>query len=107
MSIGTMKQVVLEQWTQPKDGSGNIVDTKTHSYKIWADVSRSSGSRVFDTQTKMDSQYKFRAYSRTAFDITALWKIVYDGKRLTVQSIDKEKENNFYWIIRADANSTK
>lgn len=102
-----MKPVILEQWTQPVDGNGNMIDTISHRYKIWADVSRVNGSRVYDTQTKMEDGYKFRVWSRTALDLDALWKIVYDGKRLTVQSIEKEKEGEFWWIIKADSNGRK
>lgn len=107
MSIGTMKPVILEQWAQVKDGGGNLVDSITHRYKIWADVEKVNGSRVYDSQTKMEDGYRFRVWNRVAFDVDVLWKLVYDGKRLTVQSIEKENEKEFWWIIKADSNGRK
>src|SRR5690349_16533499 len=93
------KQIRLEQWTAPRNGSGDAKEQVT-KYNLWAEVTRSGGSRAnVNGQTALDASVQFKIRFRPDMDITGNWRLVYDGKRYTVSSIEKDKEDRFSWII--------
>lgn len=96
---GISKQVRLEKWISTRDGDGNSVETVT-KYNCFAEVTKSSGGRSsLNGQTMLTDTIRFKVRFRPDFKPSGNWRIVYDGVRYTVQSIEKEKEERFYWIF--------
>lgn len=103
--IGDMMQVKLEKWTQSKGPTGSLDDTLVNSYPIWADVRKVSGSRNYtNSQTKERDRIEIKIWWKSAFDINALWKVVYDGRRHTVQSVEKINEKRFKYLLIIESN---
>lgn len=98
--IGNMEQIKLEKWAQVKNASGSLVDTRLNSYPIWADIRKRGGARSYENhQTKLSDSLEVRIYWKANFDITATWKVVYDGRRHTVRDIEKVNEERFNFIL--------
>lgn len=106
--VGNMKQMVLEKWTTPKNGSGSLVDTLADRYPVYGEFSRSGGNRSYEqNQTKISNSLTVRIYFRNQLDIDANWKVVYDGRRHTVQSIEKIDEKRFNYRLVIDSKGEK
>ena len=96
------KQIRLEKWVSAKDGYGDFKETWV-PYNLWAEVQREGGSRATTNgKTSLNTSMRFRVRFRPDFDVSGNWRVIYDGRGYTVRSIEKENENRFYWIIRAD-----
>jgi head-tail adaptor len=105
--IGQRKQIKLEKWVAAKDGLGDSKEYVTNAYGIYAEVERLSGGRAsLNGQTNLDNIFQFRMRF-DSFDPTGNWRIVYDRRRFTVHSIEKENQNRFYWIFKAEAVGTR
>lgn len=101
--IGSMRKIVLERWTQAKNATGSLEDTLTTRYPIYADIRDRGGSRSYeDYQTKLSSAKEIRIYYRDPFDITAQWKVVFDGRRYTVSDVQKVNEAKFNYLLLID-----
>lgn len=93
------KPIRLEKYVSAKDSSGDFKETVT-KYNLWAEVQFNSGQRSsLNGQTKIKNSYTFKIYWK-GFDITGNWRVVYDGKRLTVLSI--EKVNRFFFKLTTE-----
>lgn len=102
-SVGTFKQILLEKWEQVKV-DGNLTDEMTETYALYAEAERTGGSRTYQqNQLQMTNTVRFKIRYRSEFDIDATWKIVYDGRRHSVQSIEKLNERNFDYLIVAES----
>lgn len=100
---GVSKQIRLEKYVTAKDGSGNNTETVT-KYNLFAEVKRRGGSRVNqDGQTQLTQSIQFRVRFRPDFKPSGNWRVVFDGNRYTVQSIEKEKEDRFWWLITTES----
>lgn len=101
--IGERKQVRLEKWASAKDGSGNLKESVIQEVNTYAEVKRLSGSRAYlNGQIGLDNLFQFRLRFNS-FDPTGNWRIIFDRRKFTVHSIEKEKQERFYWIIKAQA----
>lgn len=97
-----MVSIRLEKWVSTKDGSGDFKETVT-KYNLFAEVLSSGSSRLTTNgSTKLNNTVQFKIRFRPDFKPTGNWRVVYDGKRYTVNSIEKENQERFYWIITAD-----
>jgi len=103
--IANMKQILLEEFLTTKNARGDNIETLGSSYNIWAEVKRLSGSRVDDQkkQIGLTNVFQFRLWFNDNISLTGNYRITYDNRVFTVQAIEKENENNFYWIIQAEA----
>lgn len=96
-------KIRLEKVTAAKDGSGDWKETIT-KYNLWAEVlSGSSGRSSLNGRTTLNATKQFKVRFRPDFKPEGNWRIVYDAKKYTVNSIEKENEKRFYWIITAEA----
>ena len=104
--IGTRHQIRLEQWTTTKDSNKNNVESVTDTLDTWADVSRESGDRSsLNGKTQLINVHRFRIRyaSISPVFITGNWRVIYGGMKFAVNSVEREKEKRFYWIIKATA----
>lgn len=70
----------------------------------WADVvNPSSSRRFFIGQDSLLHTKFFKIRHNQALSADVNTRIIYSGKRYTVDSIEKDREKNFYWNIRATA----
>lgn len=98
------KQIKLERWRTLKDGNGNNTETVLNAWHLWAEVTRIGGGRTTSYGiTALDNSMEFKIFFR--FDVwpTGKYRIVYDGKRYTPQSIVKENEKRYNWVILANS----
>lgn len=101
--IGTRKQVQLIEYVQTTQATGNTTEGVGNTYRLWADVKRISGNRAFSRgQTQLEEGLYFRVRFRFTYNPDVKYKIVYQGSKHTVKSIEPEDEKQFYWIIKAE-----
>jgi SPP1 family predicted phage head-tail adaptor len=101
MSVGQRKRIQLLKAIYSKSVSG-ANETSFTRYTYWAEVVRGSGSRSYqNSQTQLNSSYTFRIRYNSTIDPNSRYAIVYDGKQLTVTSVERENEKDFYWLIKA------
>jgi head-tail adaptor len=101
--IGTMRQIKMEKWVSVKDVKGDFKESVTQVLNTWAEVSRSGGDRSsLNGKEGLTNFFVFRVrYGRVI--PTGNWRLVYDRRMFTVHSIEKEKQGNYWWIIKAEA----
>jgi SPP1 family predicted phage head-tail adaptor len=110
MSIGETKQIRLEQWQTSKDAKGNNIETIIKKINTWAEVSKEGGDRSsLNGLTQLTNTYRFRTRfaSIDVIDLTGNWRIVYDRRYFKVHNVEKEKQNRFYYIIKAEASGKR
>jgi SPP1 family predicted phage head-tail adaptor len=101
------KPIRLEKWESTKDGSGDWKPSTT-KYNLWAEVVRQGGSRSnVNGLTSLESTIRFKVWFKPELKVSGNWRVVYNGNRHTVQSIEPENEKRFYLIITASAKSDK
>lgn len=106
--VGLMKEIKLEWWKTAKDGSGNNVESVYKRISMWADVKRVGGGRTNSNgQTSLDNTIQFKVNYRPNVFPTGNFRVVYDGRKHTVQSIVKDQEQRFYWVITAISTGKK
>lgn len=103
MSVGQRKRIQLLKLVHSKGANGANENSQTR-YTYWAEVVRGSGGRDYqNSQTQLNSSFTFRIRYNSTIDPNSKYYIVYDSKQLTVTSVERENEKDFYWIIRATA----
>ena len=101
-------QIKLERWKTNRDASGNNTETIMNAWYLWADVQRVGGGRTTKYGvTALDNSMEFRIRFRPNIWATGNYRIIYDGKRFTIQSIVKDEEKKFDWILLANATGKK
>lgn len=71
--------------------------------KTWASIKESRGNQqILNGQTALTKFFEFRVRYRQ-ISLNAATRIVCDGKKYTVHSIEKENQRSFYMIITAEA----
>lgn len=105
--IGQMKLITLEQWKTVKDGNGNNVESRIKNYSCWAEVTRSAGDRSsLNGKAGLSNFFIFKIHYH-GFDPTSNWRIIYDRRKFAPTSIEKEKQGEFFWIIKAEASGKR
>lgn len=105
--MAIVKQIRLEKWVTSQDSNGENVETVA-KYNLHAEVTKKGGARVSTLgQVLLQDSVQFRVRFRPYFKPSGNWRVVYDGNRHTVQKIEKEKENRFWWLITADSKSLR
>jgi len=109
MSIGKRKQARLEKWATAKDSNGKNVESLVSHYDIWIEPEvRSSSRSSLNGKTGLVNVYDFRfRYTNVDIDITGNWRLLYDRRYFKVHSINKENQNRFYYLMRAEAQSPR
>ena len=102
--MASLKPIRLEKWVSAKNAQGDFKETKT-TYNLWAEVMDSSGSRVSGDRTTLERSRVFRVRFRPELKLTGNWRVVYDGVRYTVSSIEKVGQKRFWWEIIASGKS--
>jgi len=98
---GVSKQIRLEKWVSTQGATGNWTEGVT-KYNCFAEVTRTGGGRSsLNGQDKLDSTIKFRVRFRPDFKPSGNWRVIYDGLKYTVNSIEKEDGKRFWWILTA------
>lgn len=105
MSIGQRKQIVIISVAPTKEeDTGLMKKDETVLYSGWAEVTNPSGSRNFSVGLdSLDHTKFFKIRNHQAIQADVNTRLIYAGKRYTVNSIEKDNEKNFYWNIRATA----
>lgn len=104
MSVGQRKQIKIIDVTPVKDANGNLKPEQTVLFAGWAEVTNPSGGRnYFNAQDSLEHTKFFKIRNYQAIEADVNTRLLYSGKRYTVNSIEKDKEKNFYWIVRATA----
>src|SRR6185369_11778831 len=104
--IGERKQARLEKWATVKDSSGHNVESIVQKSNVWVEIIRQGGDRSsLNGKTGLTNmyQFRFRYASIDKIDITGNWRLVYDRRYFKVHSIEKEHQNRFYYIIKAES----
>lgn len=102
MGIGNYKQIMLVKEVSTKGVFGNWDETTETRYPVWAEVETKSNNRIYkDGQTALVDIVEFIVGFNPAFSPDVDWKIVYDGRKHTIHSVQKYKEKRFKWIIKA------
>lgn len=105
MPIGTSKPIKLVDET-PTQVDGEPGPTAVVLLSTWADVRLVNSNRsVNNNQTNLNKLFEFRFRFRGTITPNVNVKLEYRGVRYTIQSLEREKEKNFYWILRAEAKS--
>lgn len=98
-NAGTSHPVILEKWTQMKDGSGNLTDTLVERVTAYANIERTGSTKdLEDHKIKEQDTYKMILRNRS-LKIDGVWKVVYRGKRHAVISKERLGEKKFEWLL--------
>lgn len=98
--IGAMKRIQLVQYTSTKDNNGRWQESVQATYNVWAAVVKTGGERkVEHGKVDFDDTYRFNVYFREGFLTSGSWRVIYDGKVITVTRIDRIDERRFNWQI--------
>jgi head-tail adaptor len=98
------KQIILEQWETETDLKGNMSDVLLRRIPVWAEVKRIGGGRSgLNGQVQLDNRIEFKVHWKPNIYPSGNWRIVYNGRKHTVSSIEKMEEDKFYWIITAES----
>ena len=96
---GISKQIRMEKWVSSIGGTGDYTEAVT-KYNCFGEVMRTGGSKSSTNgQTVLSNSMKLRVRFRPDFKPSGNWRVVVDGLRYTVESIEKEDGRRFWWII--------
>lgn len=102
--IGSRKQVKIISVAPVKNADGEMKPAEEVLFSGWAEVTSPSGGRnYFIGQDSLDHTKFFKIRHHQAISSDVNTRLLYAGKRYTVNSIEKDEEKNFYWNIRATA----
>ena len=102
--IGSRKQIKIIDVTPAKDSNGYMKPNETVLFSGWAELSNPSGGRnFFNGKDSLDHSKFFKIRNHQAINADVNTRLLYQGKRFSVNSIEKDNEKNFYWIVRATA----
>lgn len=103
-SVGTMKKIKIIRMGSTADAGGFQKPSETVLWAGWAKVRQANGFREF-TQglTGMGYVKEFEIRNDRTITHDSDTRIVYAGRRYTVNSIEPKQEKRFWWIIRATA----
>jgi hypothetical protein len=102
--VGLRKQIKIVDVSPFQDGNGFMKANEIVLFFGWAEISATSSLRSFFIgQDSLSHTKTFRIRNHQGIAATVNTRIIYDGKQYTVNSIEKEKEKGFYYIIRASA----
>lgn len=100
--VGLMKPIRLIKMSSTQDVNGRWSETQAAAYNVFASLQKTSTGRTVNSgQTGISNTIQFKMYARELFNISAKWRIVYDGKLWTVTGIDKIDEKLFNTLITA------
>lgn len=100
--IGKRVQIMIISVAPVKDGNGDMKANEQILFSGWANVWNPSGSRNYAVgQDSLDHTKFFKIRHHHGIVANADTRLIYATKRYTVNSIEKDKEKNFYWVIRA------
>ena len=100
----TEKMIRMDRYKSTKDSKGDFKETVDLRVTAWAEVSRSGGDRSsLNGQEGLTNFFLFRVKFNPKFNPTGNWRVIYDGRRFTVHSIEKEEQRRFHWIIKGEA----
>lgn len=85
---------------------GESIPSAVVLLNAWADVRLVNSNRsVNNNLTSLNKLFEFRFRFRGTITLNVNVKVEYRGVRHTIQSLEREKEKNFYWLLRAEAKS--
>jgi len=104
MSIGKRKLIMIISVAPIKSANGEMKPNEEILFDGWAEVTSPSGGRnYFVGQDSLDHTKFFKIRNHQAITADVNTRLIYSGKRYTVNSIEKDSEKNFYWNVRATA----
>jgi head-tail adaptor len=105
--IGARKPIKIVSVTPDIDFStGHAKAGETLIWEGWAEVTNpNSNRRFFSGQDSLEHTKFFKIRNNLEISHDVDTRLIYAGKRYTVNSIEREDEKKFYWIIRATAQS--
>ena len=104
MKSGDLRhRIVLEQPIRSKNTIGEQIDTFTTVATVWAAVEPLTGTWLFQAQ-QADSKVSGRVRIRYREDIKPTWRILFDGRYLSIVSILNPDERKKELIIMYSEN---
>jgi SPP1 family predicted phage head-tail adaptor len=95
-----LRPIRLEHWVSTQN-SGVWTESVT-KYNVFAEVTRQGGSKVNDSgHVTLVSTIKFKVRYRPNWKPSGNWKVIYDGLRYDIKSIEKDREERFFWNMIA------
>jgi SPP1 family predicted phage head-tail adaptor len=103
--VGLRKPIqIISVAPEKEESTGLMKPAETVLYSGWAEVSNPSSNRnYFVGQDSMEHTKFFKIRHNMGITSDVNTRLIYSGKRYTVNSIERDKEKKFYWIIRATA----
>ena len=104
MGVGTMKMIKLIEIVQNQTSGGRNQESEGPNYPLWAEIKRRAAGFVYKSGlVNLTESLEFRVRYRDDIKPNSKYKVLYLGNRHQVKSIERENENKFFWIIKADA----
>lgn len=99
MKSGDLRhRIILEQPVRSKNAMGEQIDTFVSVATVWAAVEPLTGTWLFQAQ-QADSKVSGRVRIRYREDIKPTWRILFDGRYLSIVSILNPDERKKELII--------
>lgn len=103
--IGARKPIKLINETPSISGRNWAASSET-ILRTWADVRSTSGFRTSTNgQAELGRLFEFKFRYQGDIEINANTRLVYDGQRYAIHTCEKDKQKQFYWIVRCQAKS--
>lgn len=102
--VGNMKPIQVRQLQSERDSNGFDIAGDRLVFTGWASVRQASGFREYLTgQAQLGTIKEFRIRHTHGFPYDVDTRLVYDGKQYTINSMERDREKRFWWVIRATA----
>lgn len=103
--IGTRKPIKIISVAPTKEAeTGLMKPNETVLFSGWAEVSNPSGGRnYFIGRDSLNHTKFFKIRHNQGITADVHTRLIYAGMQYTVNSIERDREKNFYWNIRATA----
>ena len=97
---GIGRPIRLEKWTSTQ--TNGVWTESVTRYNVFGEVTRQGGTKVNDSgHVVLVQTVKFKVRFRPNFKPSGNWKVIYDGVRYDIKSIERESEGRFFWILTA------
>jgi SPP1 family predicted phage head-tail adaptor len=99
------RRITVETWATVKDTGGGTSGTIVSSYKMWADVESRDGRMIQGENQRMwPYNFKLTVRFEKSRPIYVNQTIVYDGNRMSIQSISINREGmRWEYILRCSS----
>lgn len=94
--------IMLELWAETQLGNGSFKDTLLSSIPVWAEVRKKSGYRAYEGHHVQEGEAYEITFRANNLKVDTTWKVMYNGKRMTITSAERVQEKHFKYKIIAE-----